>query len=126
MTFESFGNGSLWNYFRLEAESISASGTNGAYVSSNGYHEQLCEIRAGEYVTPDAWENGEFNGRPLPPGAKRLLRYLKGSFVIFSTRSPYNLAPETYDARHEKVGEEVFRDYIPRHADRVVDGDDDD
>ena len=125
LTFESFGKGSRWNYFRLEAQDIAPSGTKRGHVSADGYHEQLCEIRPAEYVTPYAWEYGEFNGRPLPSGAGPVMRYLKGSFVIFSTRSPYNLAPETYDARHEKMGEEKFRDYIQRHADRIIDTDGD-
>ncbi|NEW86327.1 MULTISPECIES: serine/threonine protein kinase [Rhodopseudomonas] len=121
LTFESFGKGSRWNYFRLEAQDVATSGTERGYLSVRGYHEVLCEIRPGEYVTPRAWDDGEFDGEPLPPSATPVTRYLKGSFVIFSTRSPYNLAPETYDARHEKVNEEQFRAYIQRHAERTLD-----
>lgn len=124
LTFESFGKGSRWNYFRLEAQVVDPSGTEGGHHQAEGYSEALCEIRPGEYVTPDAWEYGEFNGRPLPSGAGPVVRYLKGAFVIFSTRSPYNLTPETYDARHEKMGEEEFREYIQRHANRSVGPDD--
>ena len=120
LTFESFGKGSRWNYFRLEAQVVDPSGTERGQLSADSYHEQLCEIRPGEYVTPDAWEYGEFNGAPLPSGAGPLMRYLRGAFVIFSTRSPYNLDPATYDARHEKMGEEKFRDYIQRHASRNI------
>lgn len=124
LTFESFGDGSRWNYFRLEAKVEDPSGTEGVHLQADCYYEELCEIRPGEYVTPEAWECGEFNGRPLPPGAGPVVRYLKGSFVIFSTRSPYNLNPDTYDARHEKMGEEKFRDYIQRHANRRIGHDD--
>src|SRR5690606_21091324 len=98
LSFESFGRGSRWNYFRLEAQAVDPSGTERGHLSADGYHEQLCEIRPGEYVTPDAWEYGEFDDEPLPSGAGPVMRYLKGAFVIFSTRSPYNLDPTTYDA----------------------------
>jgi hypothetical protein len=45
-------------------------------------------------------------------------RYLTGVFVFFSTRSTNNADPSTYDARHNKMSEEKFRDYIARHAHR--------
>lgn len=119
LSFESFGAGSQFNYFRLEAENIAPTGTLGAHVSQDGYYEDLCAIRPGEYVTPDAWEVNEFRGQPLPKGAEPVSRYLKGSFVIFSTRSPYNQDPSTYDARHEAKGEDGFREYIARNAARA-------
>ncbi|WP_293920225.1 serine/threonine protein kinase [Sphingobium sp. UBA5915] len=117
LTFESFGSGSPWSYFRLEADPVSPTGTEGAYLPDSGYKETICEIRPGEYVEIDAWEYGEYEGEPLPTGARPLSRYLKGSFVIFSTRSPYNLDPATYDARHEKFSEDDFRRYIQRQKD---------
>jgi len=112
LTFESFGAGSIWNYFRLEAEAIKASGTEGAYEPDNGYKEVICEITPGSYVGIDAWDDNEYEDEPLPAGAHPLSRYLKGSFVLFSTRSHYNLDSKTYDARHERKGEEAFRTYI--------------
>lgn len=118
LTFEAFGRGSPWNYFRLEAEPVSPSGTEGAYLSSSGFKESVCEIRPGEYVEFEAWEHGEHEDEPLPRSAQPLTRMLKGSFVIFSTRSHYNLDSATYDARHERLGEEGFRRYIQREKDR--------
>lgn len=118
LTFESFGRGSPWNYFRLEAAEVPPSGTDGAYLPESGYKEGICEISPGEYVELDAWEHGEHEDEPLPRGARPLYRILKGSFVIFSTRSHYNLDPATYDARHEKLGEGRFRSYIERERDR--------
>jgi len=118
LTFESFGPGSPWNYFRLEAQPVSPTGTEGAYLPDSGYKETVCEIRLGEYVSLDAWEYDEHQGEPLPEGAGVISRILKGSFVIFSTRSPYNLDPATYDARHEKLQEEHFRQYIQAQKDR--------
>lgn len=116
--FESFGAGSRWNYFRLEAEEVSPTGTSGSYVSSDGFYEGLCEVRPGEYVSPDAWEYGEHAGRPLPSSAGPVDRYLKGAFVIFSTGSPYNRDLSTYDGRHQKMDAEKFREYIAWNAEK--------
>ena len=118
LSFESFGPGSTWNYFWLEADSIAPTGTHGAYVSSDGLQEMLCEIEPGRYVAYSAWDNGEYHGEPLPKGARPLERALKGSVLLVATRSEYNLTPATYDARHQKLGEDEFRRYIERHATR--------
>jgi serine/threonine-protein kinase len=117
-SFESFGPGSPWNYFRLEAEPMPPSGTPGAVVMPDGIDEYVCEISPGTYVTPNAWEYGEYRGQPLPPGARPITRTLKGAFLIVSKRSWYNLAPETYDGRHGPVGGDAFRAYIARHAEK--------
>jgi serine/threonine-protein kinase len=121
LTFESSAAGSKWNYFRLEAapiDPVEPIEEDEADFQRNRYSEAFCEIRPGEYVDPSAWEYAEYADQPLPAGARPVTRYLKGSFVIFSTRSDYNLNPDTYDARHEKMTEPQFRDYIARHANR--------
>ncbi|WP_230770806.1 protein kinase domain-containing protein [Sphingomonas sp. Leaf4] len=119
LTYEAFGMGARMNYFRLELEDVDPTGTPGAYISRNGHYEAVCEIRPGEYVTPEAWENDEYKGSPLPAGAALVSRLLKGSLVIFSTRSPYNLTTGTYDGRHDKVSEADFRAYIARNVARM-------
>jgi serine/threonine protein kinase len=116
LTFESFGPGSEWNYFRLEAEPIPP--TDIEAVSGDGYLEELCELTPGHYVDFEAWLANEYHGERLPESARPVVRYLKGSFVFFSTRSPYNLDPSTYDARHNKMSEDEFRNYIARNAAR--------
>lgn len=124
LTFESFGIGSEWNYFRLETapidpvEADERDEADDSALRRERYAEYLCELTPGEYVDPNAWEYGEYRGERLPPEARPVRRYLKGSFVIFSTRSNYNLDPATYDARHEKMAEAGFRAYIARHAAR--------
>lgn len=114
LTFESFGTGGRMNYFRLELEDIAPTETPGNYVDADGNYEALCEIRPGEYVSPDAWEYGEYKDAPLPEGAAPVSRLLKGSLVIFSTRSPYNLTSSTYDGRHNRMSEDDFRAYIAK------------
>lgn len=118
LTFESFRAGSQWNYFRLAAAPIEPTGTDGAYLTSDGYAEEIHELNDGRLVSPHSWDNGDYLEDPAAEGAKRVRRYLKGAFVIFSTASPYNRTPETYDARHEKMSEAEFRTYMQVNADR--------
>jgi serine/threonine-protein kinase len=79
-------------------------------------YEELVEIDSGKYVERFNWEEGEFDGEPLPEQARLICRYLRGSFVIFSTRSIYNLVPDTYDGRHDTMSEQEFRTYIESNA----------
>jgi hypothetical protein len=62
------------------------------------------------------WDHGEINGEQLSDSARRVQRYLRGSFVFFSTTSIYNQVPDTYDARHNEMTEDQFRQYIERSA----------
>lgn len=117
LTFESFGNDTNWSYFRLEAAPVAPSGVKGA-ISAERTYEALTEISPGHYIPYACWDHNEYNGKPLPDSARPAGRYLSGAFVFFSTRSIYNADPSTYDARHNKMSEEKFRDYIARHARR--------
>ncbi|PHY12972.1 hypothetical protein CSW58_08950 [Caulobacter sp. B11] len=115
LTFESFGPASAWNYFRLEAHSVAPLSVDGGYIDLEKGLEIFCELTPGQYVSLRAWDDDEYAGEPLPAGARPVTRYLSGSFVIFSTRSPYNLDPTTYDARHNRISEDDFRHYIASH-----------
>ncbi|SEP40693.1 protein-tyrosine kinase [Methylobacterium sp. ap11] len=121
LSFESFGPGSPWNYFWLEAEHISPSGTAGAVLTKDGIDEIVCELTPGHYVTYDAWDRSQYLGQPLPKTARFLTRTLKGAFVIFAKGSWYNRDPATYDARHQRMSSDEFRNYIARHAERLPD-----
>jgi serine/threonine-protein kinase len=113
LLFESFGDDPEWDYFRLEAAMLEPSGV---YDSDTLDYEPVTEIPDGEYAPIDAWEAGEHNGKPLPEGSRPLVRYLRGSFVIFRKTSIYNQVPETYDGRHNEMSADDFRDYIARSA----------
>lgn len=115
LTYESFGNAANWNYFRLEAEILEPTGQPHS-LDSKGRVEALTEIKPGFYAPYHCWDNGEYHGEPLPELARPVSRYLEGSFVLFSTYSPYNRTPSTYDARHNKMGEEEFRHYIAQNV----------
>jgi serine/threonine-protein kinase len=43
------------------------------------------------------------------------MRYLNGAFVIIAKTSIYNSDPATYDARHNEMTGEQFRQYIERN-----------
>lgn len=115
LSYESFGTDSRWSYFRLEAEPIKPTGIQRA-MDSDGGAEALTEIAPGKYVPYEHWDEGEYQDVPLPALARPVTRFLKGSFVLFSTRSFYNANSDTYDARHNQMSEDEFRDYIQRSA----------
>lgn len=107
LRFESFGVAPQWNYFRLEAETVASTDMSAPTTtrSRSPRSSQVC-------TPPVTFGTTSRSYRPARP----VLRYLRGSFVIFSTMSPYNADPSTYDARHEKMGEKGFREYIRRNA----------
>ncbi len=115
LTYESFGVDPQWNYFRLEAEQVEKTGV---YRDSNYIcpYEELVEISPVHYIERSHWDYNEYNGEDLPEEAHLICRYFEGSFVIFSTRSIYNLVPDTYDGRHNQMSESEFRKYIQRNA----------
>lgn len=105
-----------WDYLRLEADRIEPTGHYP--VNENDLHEYLSELGPGRYGHPDIWEYARENDRALPPDSRGVTRYLSGSFVFFSTASPYNQDPSTYDARHHAMSEAEFREYVGRNATR--------
>lgn len=115
LSYESFGTDSRWSYFRLEAAPVKPTGIPRA-IDSDGAAEALTEIAPGEYVPYEHWDAGEYQDAPLPAMARPVTRFLKGAFVFFSTRSFYNADPGTYDARHNRMDEESFREYIEKLA----------
>ena len=115
LTYESFDADPQWNYFRLELENIDPSGVEKS-LNQECTREALMEISPGEYVEYHHWDYNEYNGEPLPDFARPIDRFLSGSFVFFGTRSFYNRESSTYDARHNKMTEDEFREYIRRNV----------
>ncbi len=114
LTFESFNFSPQWSYIRLEAKSVEPTGI--CDIEPDAYSEALTELHPGDYREYGLWEYAGDLNEPLPKSARPVSRFLRGSFVIFSTSSPYNQDPSTYDARHEKMGEKEFREYIAKHS----------
>lgn len=115
LTYESFGYDASWNYFRLEVDPVEPTGIPGA-LGHDGISETLTELVPGQYVNYGHWDNNDYRGQRLPDESRPVGRFLKGSFVFFSTRSIYNGDPRTYDARHNAMTEDEFRKYIERNA----------
>lgn len=86
-------------------------------LSHNGFDQYLTELDRGEYTGPEAWEYSEYNYQPLPETARRVNRYIKGSFIFFSKASRYNATSSTYDA-WQNMGESKFRELIGNAASR--------
>ncbi|EEX40802.1 serine/threonine protein kinase [Vibrio furnissii] len=118
LTFESFGLNPQWDYFRLECDIVEPTGVYEKLPKLYSA-EELVEINPGEYIPRIHWDENEYMGEPLPGHAQVISRFMKGCFVIFSTRSRYNLTSSTYDGRHNKMSEAAFREYISEAADKV-------
>jgi serine/threonine-protein kinase len=113
LTYESFGDDTSWSYFRLEASMVDPLKVDNS-IDPHGFRQKLTEIVPGEYVSHSHWDNSDYHRQPLPSSARSASRYLKGAFVFFSTRSVYNLITSTDDARHDKMSEDKFREYIEK------------
>lgn len=98
-----------WFYFRLETDALPPSGV---YAELDLDYEELVELGPSQYINRVHWDSGEYNGRRLPQSARLVTRELKGDFVIFSKASLYNQNSGTYDARHNRMSDEEFKDYI--------------
>lgn len=115
LSFESFGLDPQWSYFRLEVYEIEPTDVENS-LGKEKISETLCELSPGDYISYNHWDQNEYKGNELPDTARPITRFLSGSFVLFGTRSIYNRTSATYDARHNKMTEEEFRDYIGRSA----------
>lgn len=69
------------------------------------FYEEVVEISPGEFAPRYAWDAGEFEGLPLPEGARVLVRTVRPSrFAVFCIGSRYNSDKsrsfDAYDAIH--------------------------
>ncbi|WP_050377989.1 hypothetical protein [Chryseobacterium sp. Hurlbut01] len=111
LTFHSFkgDNENEWSYFRIETKPLKQTDV---YDTSIEFMEPLTELFPLDYVDRRHWDDGEYNGKSLPNTARILLRWLKGSMVIFGKSSHYNHHNRTYDGRHNRYDDDQFRNYI--------------
>lgn len=115
LMFEGFDDNPQWNYFRLETNTLDPSGV----YSTDEMYEELTDLAGERYVNLSHWDEGEYEGEPLPEGSRRISRYFRGSFVIVQKTSTYNGISATYDGRHNQMDADTFRDYISRMIDYV-------
>jgi serine/threonine-protein kinase len=111
LTFESIDKDFEWNYFRLEADTLKASGVY-ENLPVESFDEEVLEISPLQYLDRSHWDEGEYDGKQLPASARPVIRILKGSLVIFKKTSIYNANSSTYDARHEKLGAVKFKEHV--------------
>lgn len=119
LTFYNIDPDHYLSFFWLEAGRIKPTGIYER--DETDFSEHLTEIFPGQYEERNVWEYAGFDpeAEPLPKTARPVTRYLRGSFVIFSTRSPYNLDAGTYDARHQAMGEAKFVYYIKQCCQQI-------
>jgi serine/threonine-protein kinase len=110
LIFHSFQNADpQWNYFRIEADTLTPSGV---YENYDFPDEYLCEISNGTYIDRKYWDDGEYEGNKLSSKARLVSRHFRGAFVIFQKTSTYNGNSSTYDGRHNKMSDDEFKKYI--------------
>ncbi len=102
-----------WNYFFLETVLDKA-----IYKDNEFGYEPLIEYDNGKYKkSGDALTYGVLDydkGTPLPSDYEDLRRYYKGNFLIVMKHSAYNLADNTYDARHANVTHSEFKEQLEK------------
>jgi len=117
--FESFGNETQWNYFRLECAELSPSEVYDNYDDQES--EELTDLGDGRYVNRSVWDDDSYEGAPLRPDARVIVRYFGGAFVIFQKTSQYNHGGgklDGYDGKHNLMTSDAFREYIDQY--RIV------
>lgn len=122
LTFYSFGDKAEWNYFRLDSyEGIQPIFLDSIPEDITDADEELTELSPGEYAPLELWdERDEYNGYMPTKEMRRVARYYRGSFVIFNTRSYYNLESSTHN-RHSHFSSEEFEFYIKRCSEGYYD-----
>ena len=117
LLFEAFGYDPEWNYFRLEAADLEPSGVY--QLEADTLYEELTDIGGESYVDRSYWDQNEYDEHPLPEESRAVMRFFRGAFVIFQKTSLYNQLSETYDARHNKMSADEFREYIRKGAEHA-------
>lgn len=80
--------------------------------------EEVLELAPRHYVPRSVWDDGSLgvdsdgDTIPLPSGARVVVRWLKGRFMILSTGSLWNGVPATYDGRHDHLTTPAIRAQI--------------
>lgn len=108
LSFENINESIEWNYFFLQADPMPAITQN---MPKDKYFEEFYETSPLEYLPLS--ENNKIvddNGKAIE--TRHIIRYLKGSFVLFHKDSIYNHIISKYRGEHEKMGFLKFREGI--------------
>lgn len=115
LTLHRFGNDPLdeWAFLWLELTELAPSGVYPTHVFR---HEELTEVRPGEYVGREHWDHGALeDGTPLPSSARVVTRRFDGSVLIVTKGAGWNTVDDYFGA-HNKMGRAAF---IARIADLI-------
>lgn len=112
LSFEFINSEIEWNYFSLETEGLEPITPN---YPKQYCSEEFCEISPLDYQPLELLDNmskEEFD-RIHP---RHIIRYFRGSFVMFHKDSIYNHFISKYKGEHEKLGLQEFRTQISKLA----------
>ncbi len=138
LTLEIFPGDAQWNYLRLESakldpieiyeeldggdEQFGDADDQEEHSAEENQHrlaerasEELTEIDEETYASREVWDEGRYNGEELPEGARVVVRWFGGAFVIFQKTSFYNLAHgrlDAYNGRHNTMSAAEFRSHV--------------
>ncbi|MBU0487958.1 MAG: hypothetical protein KKD31_08420 [Bacteroidetes bacterium] len=112
LVFDSIHDDLSLNYFKIETNPLPPSNILGINKGRN--YEELTEISPNNYVQRYHWDLQEYDGEKLPETARVVIRFLKGSFVIFMKSSPYYDMQSAYIGLHEKLDSETFKKMLKR------------
>jgi serine/threonine-protein kinase len=110
LTFEGFIEDPAWSYLRLDCRELRPSGVYDLHDDFRD--EEVTDLGGGNYVERSYWDEGEYAGEGLPGCARVLTRYSRGAFLLVQKTSVYNKIGSTYDARHNKMTRDTFREYM--------------
>jgi hypothetical protein len=82
--------------------------------------EEVVEIAPGQYVEVEVLDRGylgydeDGSEMPLPDGARRVVRFLRGKVLFVAKASMWNQERSTYDGRHSEMSVDQIRLIIER------------
>lgn len=112
LVYEGFGKDYEWNYFRLETGGLAPTGIDIVHHS----REDLVELEDTHYIKGFYWEDGIYKEKKLPPSARLIHRFLRGTFLIIQKTSVYNHF-DLYMGLHNQMTTDQFREYVARKRD---------
>jgi len=98
LVFSNPGNQTHEAHFILEVDAMPAALHDG-YANADGI-EECVELAKGSYAPRSAWDNNEFQGKPLPESARLVIRATKpGRYALFGRGAIYcKIRDSTFDA----------------------------
>jgi hypothetical protein len=104
------------SFLLLELDKLKPTGVYEELYTSKGFSsEEVVDLGGGDYIERSHWDRGSYgydeNGdeKPLPLGARIVVRIIDGSILIVSKGTVWNGSSATYDGRHAKMAVPAIR-----------------